>query len=74
MCFCAAHFPPQPEAASHITQTLGDQQGQTYHYSRITQYVCILLFLPAHTSNTSYSSGWADVTVIIMTDCSRLIL
>lgn len=53
MCFRAAHFPPQPEAASHSSQTLTDQQGQTYHYSRI-----ILCLYPVVFAGTYLKHLW----------------
>jgi len=61
--FLCSPFPTTARGCVTQLPSLADQQGQTYHYSRITLSVCILLFLSAHTSNTSDSlavRGWAS--------------
>lgn len=64
--FLCGPFPTTAWGCVTQLPTLTDQQGQTYHYSRIILSVCILLFLPAHTSNTSVSLavwGWVATDV-----------
>lgn len=74
---------PHQSLRLHHTLLNTDQQGQTYHYSRITLSVCFQLFLSCVHLKHLFGclvlgrflrlfSAWEELTVIITTDRSCL--